>query len=172
MNKTLLFLLLFSLPPLAAQDVFDHARSGDLEALKTLINAEPDLAHSTNEQGYSPLILACYYDQTEVVSYLLDSCQVDINAGSGMGTALMAAAVKRNTDLGLLLLSHDADPNLTDANGTTALHYATMFQLEELIAALVAAAADPNIKDKTGKSPMDYAVMHNNQNILNLFKTQ
>ena len=49
MNKTLLFLLLFSLPPLTAQDVFDHARSGDLEALKTLINAEPDLAHSTNE---------------------------------------------------------------------------------------------------------------------------
>jgi ankyrin repeat protein len=153
-----------------AQSIFDHARSGDSKAFEQILKEYPEKAFLTNDQGYTPLILASYYNHIEAVHYLLETSKVDVDIQSNMGTALMASVVKNHVDLSLLLLSFGADPNLVDANGTSALHYATMFQHKELVHALIKADADPNLKDQTGRSALDYAHLLNNKNIINLFK--
>jgi len=152
-----------------AQSIFDHARSGDTSAFEQMLREHPEKAFLTNDQGYTPLILASYYNHIEAVQYLLEISKVDVNITSNMGSALMASVVKNHVELTLLLLSHGADPNLVDANGTSALHYATMFQHKELVHALIQADADPNLKDLTGKSALNYARLLNNKDIIDLF---
>jgi len=152
-----------------AQSIFDHARSGDSKAFEQMLKEHPEKAFLTNDQGYTPLILASYYNHIEAVRYLLENSKVDVDITSNMGTALMASVVKNHVELSLLLLSFGADPNLVDANGTSALHYATMFQHKELVHALIQADADPNLNDQTGKSALDYARLLNNKDIIDLF---
>lgn len=59
-----------------------------------------------------------------------------------------------------------ADPNLTDANGATALHYAVLFNNQELAILLMEAGASAFMKNNVGQSPLDFAKMHNDK-ILN-----
>jgi len=153
-----------------AQSIFDHARSGDTVAFVQMLAKHPEKAVLTNDQGYTPLILASYYNHIEAVRYLVETSKVDVDIQSNMGTALMASVVKNHVELSLLLLSFGADPNLVDVNGTSALHYATMFQHKALVHALIQADADPNLKDQTGRSALDYARLLNNKDIIDLFK--
>ena len=165
-----LFIVILLFSQSNAQSIFDHARSGDTTAFEQMLKKHPENAFLTNNQGYTPLILASYYNHIEAVRYLLETSKVDVDIQSNMGTALMASVVKNHVDLSLLLLSFGADPNLVDANGTSALHYATMFQHKALVHALIQADADPNLKDQTGRSALDYASLLNNKDIIDFFK--
>ncbi len=176
MNKPLtlliLLLLLFSATGYSQEekDVFDVARTGTVEQLTALEKKDTDVLNDKNDMGHTPLILACYYNNTEIVKYLVSKKEVDVNGSAAMGTPLMAAAVKGNTLLVKILLDHGADPNLSDGKGTTALHYATMFQNTEMVEILVKAKADFSLKDESGKSPLDYATVLQNEKLLTLFK--
>lgn len=170
-NYILLILLLFvqlgfSQEP---QDVFDIARRGTVEQAKAAVKTNPKAFHTTNAEGYSPLILACYRGNSEVAKYLIETGS-DINGNSSMGTPLMAAVVKGNGDIVNYLLEHKADPNIADANGTTALIYATMFKNAEIIKSLLAHKADKSKTDKQGKTAFEYAAFSGNETIINLLK--
>jgi len=75
-----------------------------------------------------------------------------------------------NISITKLLLEKEAKTNITDANGTTALHYATLFKQTEIAKLLVEAGANYNLKDGNGKSAYDYALINNNKELLTLFK--
>ena len=87
-----------------------------------------------------------------------------------MATPLMAAVFKREIPIVKALLKMNADPNIFDDNGTTALHYAVMSRNETIIKLLVDATADVNFKDKRGDSAVDYGDLTQNQTIINLLK--
>ena len=165
------FLAFLSFPNVKAQEssIFDVARNGTLMEVKALTKNNPDIINKLSKEGYSVLTLACYYSNNDVASYLIEHVK-DINSKSGYGTPLMAATVKKNSKLVKLLLEKNANPNLTDQNNSTALHFSVIFNQQEIIELLMKYKANPNIKDNRGNTALDYAKITNNSNIIQLLK--
>jgi ankyrin repeat protein len=172
--KKTLFVFFFAITSLYSfsqeKSIFDIARSGSLQELKAAEKKNPDIINKVSKEGYSPLTLSCYSGNNEVAKYLINNVK-DINAKSGYGTPLMAAVVKNKKELVSLLIEKKANVNVTDPNGTSALHYAVMFGLEDITKLLVAAKADPSLKDNRGNSSLEYAKIKGNTNIIQLLKT-
>jgi ankyrin repeat protein len=164
----MIFLLFFA-KSVAQKDVFAISRNGTVAEMKELIEKNPNSINEKNENGFTPLILACYRGNNLVATFLVNKVK-DIDATSDMGTALMACAVKGNVEIAKLLLEKGCNPNITDANGTTALIYATQFKNTELIKALLKHNADKTKIDKKGKTAFEYAVFSGNEEIINLLK--
>jgi ankyrin repeat protein len=171
MKKILLILILFCFISTNAQNktVFDIARNGTLTEIQSLFKTNPNSINSVNENKSSPLILACYRGNIAVAKFLINNVK-DIDYSSDMGTALMAATYKNQTELVKLLLENKANPNTTDANGTTALLLAVQFKNTPLVQLLLEFKADKTIKDNKGKTAFEYAVFSENEPIINLLK--
>ena len=165
------FIAFLSFSNVKAQEssIFDVARNGTLMEVKALTKNNPDIINKLSKEGYSVLTLACYYSNNDVASYLIEHVK-DINSKSGYGTPLMAATVKKNRYLVKLLLEKNANPNLTDQNNSTALHFSVIFNQQEIIELLMKYKANPNIKDNRGNTALDYAKITNNSNIIQLLK--
>lgn len=172
-NYFLLLSLLFMNISFAQEklDVFDIARKGTVEQAKGAIKVNPKAFNTVNQDGYTPLILACYRNNIDIAKYIIDNGG-DINKNSAMGTPLMAAVVKGNLDIVKLLLDKHADVNSTDANKMTALLYASMFKNYEISRLLVKSNADPNFKDSRGNSALDYAILANDDKLIEILKTK
>ena len=174
MNK-LIFFIIFSLnlSLLSAQEktksVFDIARSGSVEELKELMIKTPDIINETNENGFSPLILACYRGNKEVAAFLIDHVK-DVNYKSKEGTALAALSIRYNKDLVEHLLKKNANPNIADDTGTTPLFWAVKSANKELVELLLKYKADKTIKDSIGMTPFEYALKTENKEIINTLK--
>ncbi|SFB22960.1 hypothetical protein SAMN05660845_2159 [Flavobacterium swingsii] len=167
----LLFVILiaFSANSFSQNDVFNIARSGTVEGLKILINKDLDIINTKNENGFTPLILACYKGNVAVAKFLIENSKT-INTSSDMGTPLMACVVKGNNVIAELLLQKGANPNLTDNKGTTALMYAAQFQNIDAIKLLLKYKAVIQNKNKEGKTAFEFAVFTNNEEIINILK--
>lgn len=148
-------------------DLFDIFRNGSVDMITEVVKDDPDFIHRKNKDGYSPLILACYSGNIEVVRYLVEHTK-DINGGSKYGTPLMAASVKGYEKIVALLIEKGADVNAADPNGTTALHYAIIFNFDNVALLLAKAKADPNVKDNRGKTALEYAKMLGKNELLTL----
>ena len=174
MSKKICFFILvtiLSFSNLKAQEtlIFDLARNGSLLEIKALVDNNPNIINEISTEGYSALTLACYYSNNDVATYLIQNVK-DVNSKSGFGTPLMAATVKKNKYLVKLLLENNANPNLTDQNNSTALHFSVIFNQQEIIELLMKYKADPNIKDNRGNTALDYAKITNNNKIIQLLK--
>ncbi|SHG72408.1 hypothetical protein SAMN05443549_10643 [Flavobacterium fluvii] len=165
----LFFFLLVFQSGFSQTDIFDIARKGTVEEVKIAMEQNSEIINSCNEQGYSPLVLASYRGNLAVALFLIKNVK-DINGNSPMGTPLMAAVVKGNKEIVLALLEKNANPNLTDANGTTALIYAVQFKNADVIKLLLSHKADKSKIDNKGKTAFEYAVFSNDDEIINLLK--
>lgn len=175
MKRTLLILVvIFDLNLSFSQEVinvFDIGRKGTVEQVKEKLKEDPKAFNVVNDEGYSPLLLACYRGNNEVAKLLIETGS-DINGKSRFGTPLMACVVKGNTEIAKILIAKKADLNFADGNGTTALMYAGNFKNYELVTALVKANADVNLKDSKNKTALDYAIMANDDKLIELLKTK
>ena len=142
----------------SAQDVFELARQGDVTAIKEFNKLHPNNLNSTNDQGYTPLMLAAYHGQEEMAIFLVENGG-DLNGKSDYGTPVMAAAIKGNTGIVKLLLDNGADPNISDARGNTALLYTSIFSINEIAELLLKAGANSKMKDDRGNMALDYAIL-------------
>lgn len=57
-----------------------------------------------------------------------------------------------------ILLTHGADPNFTDPNGNTALHFAALLVREEIALQLLKNGASEDVRNNAGKSPLLWAL--------------
>ena len=152
-------------------NIFDVARSGSVSDATSLFKKNPKIVNAINDAGYSPLILACYRGNTKVAEFLINN-GADLNYNNSMGTALMAAVVKNNVEIANLLLDKNVDVEQTDANGTTALIYASMFKNYEITQLLIKAKANYNNKDNRGNSALDYAILADDDKLIQILKTK
>lgn len=167
MRLILIHLFFFSLSfnTLHAQEnIFDACRSGNMTTVEKLYKINPSIINSEEENGYSALVLACYYGHEDIVAFLAGKVS-NINAETTYGSPLMAAAVKGYDGIVDILLKHNANPNITDDKGTTAAHYAILFKKYTIIEKLANAKADFTIKNEIDKSALDYAKSLNDEKI-------
>ncbi|MBD3905868.1 ankyrin repeat domain-containing protein [Chryseobacterium sp. Ch-15] len=152
-----------------AKSIFDIARSGTVTEVKELMKQNPNIINENNENGFSPLILACYRGNIEVAKFLIDNVK-DVNYKSQEGTALAGLSVKYNKELAEDLLKKGANPNIADSTGFTPLFWAVKFGNVNLVELLLKHKADKSVKDSQGMTPFEYALQTNNKDIINLLK--
>tara|TARA_R110001632_G_scaffold169803_4_gene288857 strand:- start:928 stop:1443 length:516 start_codon:yes stop_codon:yes gene_type:complete len=150
-----------------AQDIFEVARSGSVAEMSLIIDSSPQLLLSKNSDGYSPIILASYHSNFPIVKFLVAQ-GVPLNDDSKYGSPVMAATVKGSIDIVRFLLTQGADPNVVDVNGTSALLYASLFQLNDIAKILLEHDANIALMDNRGNTALDYATMTNNKTLINL----
>jgi len=172
MRSYLLFLaLIFSSSILAqpSKTIFDIARNGTVNELLVHLDKNQKGLDEVDQNGNTPLILACYRGNISVAEYIINH-SLNLNYCSQQGTALASLAVHYNKELVLQILKKGANTNLADANGDTPLFWAVKTQNEELIKILLQFKADKTIKNKLDKTAFEYAIETNNLTIINLLK--
>jgi len=155
------FLLSFSS---RAQDVFESARTGNVERLKELIKLDKDTIQKVNHMGFDPLMIACYRGQTKCAKFLLEH-GANPNRPSAEGSALQAACYQNNTELAALLIKKGTDLNTQGPDGNTALMYAVLNQNLKLVNMLVKAGADLNKRNKDNQTAHSLAMSLTNSEI-------
>lgn len=158
-------LLLFSLTCYSQEDIFSFVREGNLNNIKKAVKDNPALINAVNSNGHSPLILACYIDQKEIVTFLLDN-GANINYQMDMGSAVHAVAFKGNASILSLLIEKGADLDIVDNNRTSALHYAVLGAHVSCVKLLLDNNVSRISEDATGKTAFEYAKELGNKEIL------
>jgi ankyrin repeat protein len=167
--RTIMLLLFLSQNLCGQNDIFELARRGSVQEVQAVVEETPSVLNAKDQRGSTPLVLACYYNNIDIVRYIIQNID-DVNGTTKDGSPLMASAVKGYNAISELLIAAGADVNLQDANQTTALHYAVMFKNYDLVLMLLEAGANPNHKNNVGQSPKDFAVMQNDKRMNILLK--
>ena len=141
-------------------EIHDAAAKGDLEIVKMLLKANPDLVNNKDKNGWTPLRSAAVMDHRDVAEFLLSS-KADVNTRDNRGdTPLHTAAQFDYKDMAALLLAYKADVNAMDTNnGYTPLHRAAFGGHKDIAELLLTNKADVDAKDKRGETPLHMVVV-------------
>jgi uncharacterized protein len=151
----------------------EAAAYGDLERVRELVEAEPELTNRVGSDGHLPLALSCFFLNIEIAKYLLGK-GADVNAASQNNqrvTPLHAAAASQSVAITQMLLQHGADANARQNGGFTPLHSAAQNGQIDLIKLLLEHGAQPDVKADDGKTPLDLAEEYNHSEAANLIKS-
>lgn len=165
----LFFLLIFINCFCQESPFFNIARKGKIEEAANWLKERPDSINEINSYGFTPLIIACYSGNIDMVHFLIEN-KATINYVSPEGSALMAATVKGNSNLVHFLLKNGANTDLTNDIGVTALIYAVQFKNVSIVKLLLQNNANKLLMDNDGKTAFEYAVYGKNEEIINLLK--
>lgn len=136
--------------------------SGDLETIIRTIQAGFNINTPITEAGETLLIKSIFYDQYEVIMWLLQNgADPNIKMVNGR-TALMTAAGNGNYAI-VRWLATLCDVNVQANNGSTALMYAVARNHDACCVYLISAGANPNLKDSDGWTIWDYARKNNTE---------
>lgn len=139
-------------------DIHQASKNGDVEAVKEMLNNDPEIVNKRNENGETPLHWAAIKGQANVINLLLafgaDPAARDDSLG---GTPLHWAAINNRLDVIKLLLANQADINMKTSDGWTALHIASFQGHKDIVDFLIAFGADINARDNENMTPMDRA---------------
>ena len=135
-------------------DIFEAARTGDLETVSKLIHEGADV-NALDKHGTPAIYYAAWHDKLDVLKLLLDSGAdvnkaVDLELGSNSGrsdwTALHVATEWSNLNAINLLLDYGANINATSRTGRTPL-FCAMDEMEDADTAelFIRRGADVNI---------------------------
>ncbi|NUT54381.1 MAG: hypothetical protein HOQ03_00165 [Thermoleophilia bacterium] len=119
----------------AELDVYDAAALGRADRLQDLLDADPALADSISDDGFTPLHLACFSGSAEAVRLLVDRgaplerlAEASFARVRPLGTAAFAGQV----EAARILLEAGADPNGVDSGENRPLQTAEANGNEEL----------------------------------------
>jgi ankyrin repeat protein len=131
----------------------------------------PDLINATSPDGYTPLGLACFFGQTDLVK-LLVAQGANVNQSSANDWKVQpihSAVAARNSEITLYLLLHGADVNATQQHHFTPLHTAAQHGDAEIIKLLLEHHADINAQTANGETAMDIALKCNHTEAAHMF---
>jgi hypothetical protein len=166
------------LPAIVSEALFIAVKSGDVEALRALLAADPRLA-SARENGVSAVLVALYHRRPAARDALLEAgpeigpleaaalgdvarLQVDARGGDGF-TPLHLAAFFGGAEAVRALLAAGADPDADADNtfGVRPIHSAAAAGARESVQALLEAGADPNLRQRDGGYTPLHSAAHN-----------
>lgn len=172
---------------MSAEGIIEAIRTGDVARVNELLDRDPALAATKNENGVSVVLLATYYGRKEIAEALLErGAPLDIFEASAVGrsdrveellkerpelvheyaddgfTPLGLAAFFCHTAVARLLIERGADPNAASRNTqrVTPLHSAVSRRQTLIAEMLLSRGADPNARQQSGVTPLHQAA-HN-----------
>jgi ankyrin repeat protein len=121
--------------------------------------AEPEALDAGDEQGFTPLQLACFFGAPDAARRLLarGADPSSVSAGPPRTTPLLAALAGPNPELVPDLLAAGADVSGRGDGGFSPLHSAAAHGNAGAVRALLAAGADPSATNDAGATPADLA---------------
>lgn len=146
----------------------EHIILGNVAQVQRHLQRSPSERNSFLKDGFTPLGLACFFEQLDVVKLLL-SAKVDVNTPSNNDfrvTPLHSSVAKGNLAITRLLLNEGAQVNAEQRGGVTPLHSAVHNNQLELVQLLLEFGANPRAPMSDGTTPRDMAADHSN--LLNL----
>jgi ankyrin repeat protein len=173
----------------ATQGIIEAIRTGDVTRVHEMLDADPRLAGTRNENGVSAVLLATYYGRNEIAEALIErGAELDIFEASAVGRAERVEEILKDrpelaneyagdgfTPLGLasffchgevarLLIERGADVNAASKNTqlVTPLHSAVSRRQTLIAEALLAHGANVNARQQSGVTPLHQAA-HNGQ---------
>jgi ankyrin repeat protein len=140
-------------------NLFEASAAGEFDTVANLVYAHPEAINFYSEDGFTPLGLACYFGHYEIARYLvLKGADVNMPSNNGFQVyPLHSAAAGNYTDIARMLMENNADVNVKQQAGATALHSAAQNGNIDLLILLLSHGADVNIRMEGGKLPADLA---------------
>lgn len=132
---------------------------GKIEEVKASIAENKDAVNTYSEDGFTPLSLAAFFDQTAIAKLLLENgANPNLFAKNpSKVNALHSAVAKENIELVELLLENGANVNATQMQNVTALHSAAHRGNLQLVQLLVENGANIGAKMDNGDTSLDIA---------------
>ncbi|KAL8859427.1 MAG: hypothetical protein Q9178_004105 [Gyalolechia marmorata] len=139
--------------------IHEAAREGKLGEVESLLNANPRLATKKDDDERLPIHWALSNNHEAIVQLLVSrkDFDPDVQDGSGWTPLMIASSLKEGEGLVDLLLSKDADVNIKNFNGQTALHFCASKNNLDVARKLIARKASARVKDKRDQLPLHRA---------------
>jgi ankyrin repeat protein len=139
--------------------LFEAAAAGKFDVVAHCVFTHPEAINYYAEDGFTPLGLACYFGHYEIARYLvLKGADVNLSSNNGFRVyPLHSAAAGNYTNIARMLIDNNAQVNVKQQAGATALHSAAQNGNIDLLIMLLEHGADVNASMEGGKLPADLA---------------
>ncbi len=140
-------------------NIFEAAALGKADFITNALSENPDLIHKYSDDGFTPLSLAAYFGNEDVIrNLLLNGADPNIPSKNGFNVYPIHSAVASNfTMIAKMLLEAGADINVVQMSGASPLHSAAHNGNIELLIVLLEAGANVNARMEDGKTAADKA---------------
>ena len=140
-------------------NLFEASAAGKFDVVANLVYVHPEAINFYAEDGFTSLGLACYFGHYEIARYLvLKGANVNLPSNNGFRVFPLHSAVAGNyTQIARMLIENNAQVNVKQQAGATALHSAAQNGNIDLLIMLLEHGADVNIRMEGGKLPADLA---------------
>uniref|UniRef100_A0A1X7SZV2 Uncharacterized protein n=1 Tax=Amphimedon queenslandica TaxID=400682 RepID=A0A1X7SZV2_AMPQE len=146
--------------------LFEAVTAGNIEAVKFLLQLV--YIDHTNEEGRTPLMLACERGHEDIVHSLL-SAGANVNIQDNKGwTALMRASEHNHISIIHVLLQANANPHLKKSNGSNALMIASYYGNYEVVELLISKGVDYKYQREDGVNAFILACQNGHIQIVEL----
>lgn len=152
------------------KDLLGAASDADLERVRSILAAGTD-PNVTDEEGWTALMWAAQYNETEIGRALIEAgADLNLVEQSNEETALTVALYNGSLDMVELLLEEGANPDLQDSSGWTPLMTAASGGDMESTKLLLEAGANPLKYDEEGYTAGEYALEYGYEDIAELLR--
>ena len=113
--------------------VIRAAANGKLKQLEKLVNEHPESINVVNQKGQTPLSVAIESQAIEVINYLLQREDIDVNAGCHGNSPLITCINLGEERLAINLLRKNGNYNTKGVNGVALIQHAIIKQYTSLL---------------------------------------
>jgi len=151
-----------------ASDLGKAIKDGNIDQVKSILNANPGLLNLKDSQGWTPIIQALNEGQKEIALELIGR-GADVSIGDNENTQpIHFAAMIGSIELFELVRSKGIDPDRKDDNGITPLFYSIQGRQPEMSRYLIEKGADLKVVSNTRWSLLLYAVVFGQEETVKL----
>jgi len=151
-------------------DVFAACVAGAAQRVTELAKGDRELIKSYSQDGWTPLHLACFFNQPGVAEILvLNGADVQARSRNPVKNApLHAAAAGRSQESVRILIEHGADVNAKQEAGWSALHAASQNGDVEMVRLLIASGANVHARADNNQNALDLALTKGHQAVVDI----
>ncbi|KAL9575204.1 hypothetical protein ACKAV7_000566 [Fusarium commune] len=130
-----------------------------LTVFEGLLKSDPKLSQRKDNDGRYPIHWAASSNNLDIVQLLANqrSFDADVQDESGWSPLMISASVPEGEAVVKLIMSKDADVNLKNSAGQTALHFVASKKNLDIARVLIDNGASTRVRDRRGQYPIHRA---------------